>query len=84
MQVDGSLKFNSGSMNLGNRYYHHQRYYTNLQEPSRTALQMEQDLLQKYLQAWKKEDQPCSGWVFDLRVHQQQSLSKGTMVVAEQ
>ena len=57
MQSDGDLKFNSGSMNLGDKLYHHMRYYTNVVlAPSRQATSVEQTLLRTYLKRWKDAD----------------------------
>ena len=63
VQSNGDLKFNSGSMDLSNRLYHHMRCYTNLVlAPGREAKNVEQTLLRTYFERWRNADQPVYDW----------------------
>ena len=60
----GGTVFNSTSFNEGTGGYHTKRYYTNILNASRQAGVVEQQLLQKFLCAWREVGQHLRNWTF--------------------
>ena len=64
--MDGSVKFNSGTFNCGDKEYHKRDYYTDVDDPgiAKTAGKIEEQLLTDFFKAWTDVGRPVGDWKF--------------------